>query len=77
MNNDAIWNNIRHCEGETFKYAVYNDYILINDNKKCNITKDAVKKTLFIVNPTPAKIQKAGMWGPSYIYGIIADNRIV
>ncbi|MBD8975011.1 MAG: hypothetical protein EGQ91_08355 [Clostridiales bacterium] len=85
MNNDAIWNNIRHCEGETFKtvrgvefqYAVYNDYILINDDKKRKITKDAVKKTLFIVNPTPAKIQKAGMWGPSYIYGIIADNRIV
>lgn len=52
MNNDAIWNNIRHCEGETFKtvrgvefqYAVYNDYILINDDKKRKITKDAVKK---------------------------------
>ena len=47
MNNDAIWNNIRHCEGETFKtvrgvefqYAVYNDYILINDDKKRKITK--------------------------------------
>lgn len=85
MNIDAIWNNIRHCEGETFKavrgvefqYVVYNDYILINDDKKRKITKDGVKKALSIVNPTPAEIRKAGMWGPSYIYGIIADNRIV
>ena len=52
MNIDAIWNNIRHCEGETFKtvrgvefqYVVYNDYILINDDKKRKITKDGVKK---------------------------------
>ena len=85
MNIDAIWNNIRHCEGETFKtvrgvefqYVVYNDYILINDDKKRKITKDGVKQALSIVNPTPAKIQKAGIWGPSYTYGIIADNRIV
>lgn len=85
MNIDAIWNNIRHCEGETFKtvrgvefqYVVYNDYILINDDKKRKITKDGVKKALSIVNPTPSKIQKAGIWGPSYTYGIIADNRIV
>lgn len=66
MNNDAIWNNIRHCEGETFKtvrgvefqYVVYNDYILINDDKKRKITKDAVKKTLFIVIPLPPKFRK-------------------
>ena len=85
MNIDAIWDNIRHYEGETFKtvrgveyqYAAYNDYILINDDKKRKITKDGVKKALSIVNPTPSKIQKAGIWGPSYIYGIIADNRIV
>ena len=85
MNIDAIWNNIRHCEGKTFKtvrgvefqYVVYNDYVLINDDKKRKITKNAVKKAFSIVNPTPAKIQKAGIWGPSCIYGIIADNRIV
>ena len=85
MNIDAIWNNIRHCEGETFKtvrgvefqYVVYNDYILINDDKKRKITTDGVKKAMSIVNPTPAKIQTAGIWGPSYTYGIIVDNRIV
>ncbi len=80
MNVDAIWNNIRHCEGKTFKtvrgvefqYVVYNDYILINDDKKRKITKDVVKKALSIVNPSPAKIQKTGIWGPSYMCGIIA-----
>lgn len=85
MNIDAIWNNIKHCEGEEFKtvrgiefqYVVYNDYILINDDRKRKVTKAGMKKALLIVNPTPAKIQKAGLWGSSYIYGIIADNRMV
>ena len=85
MNIDNIWNNIRHCESETFQtvrgvkyqYVVYNEYILINDDKRRKITKDEVRKALLIVNPTPSKIQKAGIWGPSYIYGIITDNRIV
>ena len=85
MNIDSIWNKIRHYEGETFKtvrgveykYVVYNDYILINDDKKRKITKDGMRKALSIVNPTPSKIQKAGIWGPSYIYGIITDSRIL
>ena len=85
MNIDTIWNNIKYHESETFKtvrgveyqYAVYNDYILVNDDKKRRITKDDVRKTLSIVNPTPSKIQKAGIWGHSYIYGIITDDRII
>lgn len=85
MNIDVIWNNIRRCESETFKtvrgveyqYVVYNDYILINDDKKRKITKDGMIKALSIVNPTPSKIQQAGIWGPSYIYGIITDGRIL
>ena len=80
-----IMNKLKEFEGETFftkrkipyKYVVYGDYILINDNPKRRITKSALEKALTIKNPTPAKIEEENIWGPSYVYGIITDNRIV
>lgn len=85
MNFESIWNNIRLHEGEVFKtirgieykYVVYSDYILINDDKKRRVTKDALRKALSIENPTPSKINSEGIWGPSYIYGLITDKRIM
>lgn len=85
MNVDMIWNNIKYREGEIFKtvrgieykYVVYNDYILINDDEKRKITKESIEKALKIENPTPSKIQREGIWGPSYICGIITDGRII
>lgn len=84
MNIETIWNKIKLYEGETFRtvrgieytYVVNEDYILINDDKKRRITKDSIKIALTISNPSPAKIQREGLWGPSYVYGIITDNRI-
>ena len=63
--------------GRMYKYVVYGDYILINDDPKRRITKSALEKALTIKNPTPAKIEEENIWGPSYVYGIITDNRIV
>ena len=71
VNIESVWNNIRHYEGETFKtvrgveyqYAVYNDYILINDDKKRKITKDGVKKALSIVNPHSLQNSKSRHMG--------------
>ena len=84
MNIETIWNKIKFYEGETFRavrgieytYVVNEDYILINDDKKRRITKDSIKIALTISNPSPAKIQREGLWEPSYVYGIITDNRI-
>jgi hypothetical protein len=84
MNLEKIWQNILRYEGETFKtirgieyrYVVYNDYLLINDDKKRRITKDSFQSALLIENPTPSKIQNEKIWGPSYVYGIITDKRI-
>lgn len=84
MSFEVIWKNIQHCEGETFKtlrgleykYVIYNDFLLINDDKKKRITKDSLKTAMFIENPTPSKIEKEGIWGPSYVWGIITDERI-
>ena len=48
MDINTIWNKIKLCEGETFKtvrgieytYVVYEDYILINNDKRRKIKKN-------------------------------------
>lgn len=85
MNFELIWNNICCHEGEIFKtirgieykYVVCGDYILINDDKRRRITIESLKTAALIDNPTPSKIESEGIWGPSYVYGIITDRRIV
>ena len=84
MNFQKIWNNIKLCEGETFKtirgreykYVVYSDFVLINDDVKRKIAKNSFEKAMLINNPSPSKIKDEGIWGPSYVYGIITDKRI-
>lgn len=78
----AVWSNIIKNENEIFRtitgkpytYIVKNNFILINNKNR--ITKDAVSQALLIENPSPSKLNSAGIWGPSYVYGIITDNRI-
>ena len=85
INIDQVWDNICKHEGDTFStvrnipfgYVVYDDYILINNDKKRKISKSALNKALNINEPTPSKILKEGIWGPSYVYGIITDHRIL
>ncbi|MDY4886203.1 MAG: hypothetical protein SO533_00970 [Eubacteriales bacterium] len=84
MNIETIWNNIKSNEGEAFRtirgveytYVVVEDYILINNDKKRRITKDSIKTAITINNPSSSKIQKQGIGGPSYVWGIITDKRI-
>ncbi len=79
-----IWNKIICHEGETFKtitgieysYVVYTDYILINNDNRRHITKEMFDLAMKIENPSPSKLQKADVWGPSYVYGIVTDKRI-
>ena len=81
---DKVWANIRKHEGEVFytvrniayTYIVKDNYILINNDSRRKITKTNLAKALEIQNPTSSKIGNAGIWGPSYIYGIIIDSRI-
>lgn len=84
MNIETIWKYIQLCEGRLFKtvrgieytYTVYDNYLLINNDKKRRITKDSLKIAITIDNPTPSKIQRENIWGPSYVYGIITDKQI-
>ena len=83
-NINKIWANICKCEGELFytvrkkeyTYVVKDNYILVNNDSRRRITKESLTKALEIQNPTCSKIGKAGIWAPSYIYGIITDRRI-
>ena len=81
---DRVWANICKHEGEVFytvrnkayTYVVKDNYILINNDLRRKITKTNFEKALEIQNPTCSKIRNAGIWGPSYVYGIITDSRI-
>ena len=84
MSIETIWNNIKLYEGEVFykirggeyTYTVCDDVIIVDGVKAGRINKSALAKALAINNPTPRKIELAGCWAPSYIYGIITDKRI-
>ena len=81
---EDVWSNIRKHEGKFFytirkvkyTYTVISDYLLINNDTRRKIKKSSIEKSLNIENPTPSKIQKENIWGPSYICGIITDSRI-
>ena len=84
MNIEMIWNNICRHEGEPFytitnkeyDYVVKDDYILVKNDSHKKITKVNFEKALKINNPTWSKIESEGIWGPSYVLGIITDKRI-
>lgn len=85
MDINITWNKIKEHEGEEFytlrgkayKYVVYDDFFVVVNIKGSRITKIYIEKALQIENPTPKKIELEGCWGPSYIYGIITDKRII
>ncbi|NMA24628.1 MAG: hypothetical protein GX936_03055 [Clostridiales bacterium] len=84
MNNiEAVWQSIISHGGETFytitgipfSYTARNGYIKLNNTNR-NISKINFEKALNVINPSIAKFHALGLQGPSYIYGIITDNRI-
>ena len=84
-NIERVWANICKCEGKVFctvtnvkySYVVKNNYILVNNDPRRRITKSNLAKALEIENPTYTKIANEKIWGPSYVLGIIMDERIV
>ena len=80
---DQVWANICKHEGEAFftqkrkapfSYIIKDNYIVIDNNaRRGRITREMLEDALLIENPIPSKI---GGWAPSYICGIITDDRI-
>ncbi|MBO5938287.1 MAG: hypothetical protein J6Q82_02160 [Clostridia bacterium] len=81
---NQVWQNICRHEGESFstirgisyQYVVKENYILINNDPRRKVKKEAIEKALLIQNPSPSKLQQEGFWANSYLYGIITDARI-
>lgn len=85
-NIDKVWSNICKHEGEIFltsarkkkyTYIIQDDYIIVNDGKGKKIKKEGIERALNIQNLTRAKIEEEGIWGSSYVYGILTDERIL
>lgn len=85
MNIETIWVKLKQYEGDFFKtvrgveynYVVYDNYILINDDKRRRVTKASIEKALTIKNPQLKDLDCVGIKrANSYIYGIITDERI-
>ena len=81
---NQVWKNICKYEGADFftirgkkyQYTVIEDYILINNDPRRKVKKENIERALLFQNPSPSKLQREGFWAPSYLYGIITDERI-
>ena len=84
MDINIVWNKIKEHQGEEFyritgnsyKYIVYDDFLVVENIKGSRITKHYIEKAMRIDNPTPSKINLEVPRGGTYIYGIITDKRI-
>lgn len=83
MDFDSIWSNIiRHAgepfytiRGHQFAYRVEGEHV-ITDRKKSRIPKSDFERTSHIESLTnPGQINEA-VWGPSYVYAILTDDRV-
>lgn len=84
MNIDVVWENVKRYEGEdfkrkngeVFKYIICKDCLWVVGIKGARVTKASLESALTIENPSPSKIAREGVWGSTYVYGIITDERI-
>ena len=84
-NINTVWANIVKHQGEIFRikngtsftYIIENNYVIVSGIKGGNIPKNHIEKALCIENPTPGKLSTNNIWSPSYVYGIITDDRII
>ena len=73
-------------KASSYSYVVKNDYVHIKEvfnfkknkvGKGCLIPREYFEKAYFVVNPIPQTVHDNGVKrGPSYICGIITDDRI-
>ena len=84
MDIESVWSRIVSHAGEVFytkrgipyTYHIRN-HLLILENTNRNIPYGNFEKALSVVNPNIVKFEELNLQGPSYIYGIITDKRII
>ena len=84
MNPELIWSRIKAYAGEVFytktgrPYTYHmNNQAVVLENTRRNIPMNNFEKALAVANPSVSEFNKMNLQGPSYIYGIITDPRIM
>lgn len=85
MEFDKIWSEIRSLEGERFytvtnqpfTYEFHEDYIIINKPSSPKIYKGNFEKAVKIMPLQSVSHIKNLVRGPSYVYALLTDKRIV
>ena len=83
-NIESVWNNIKRHQGETFRtvtgksfeYHVDGNAIKLHNTKR-SIPKTNVESALLVPKPSPGLFTQLGFQGPSYLFAIITDERII
>lgn len=83
MDIETAWNRIVMHAGEVFHtkrgipytYHTHN-HLLILENTNRNIPYKNFETALTVKNPSIVELEHLNLQGPSYIYGIITDERI-
>ena len=81
---EKVWKNIKAHEGKIFytkkgipfTYRTADTTIFI-DCKHCQISKAMIERAVRLLNPTIARFLEESVTGPSYVYGLITDSRIM
>ena len=83
MDIETVWERIVAHAGEVFytkrgiKYTYHiRNHQVILENTNRNIPYSNFETALTVVNPNIVKFEHLNLQGPSYIYGIITDDRI-
>ena len=83
MNIINVWKNIKKYSGEEFytktgipySYTVKGSQVMLQNTNR-NIPYSDFEKAVNLSNISISKLNELGVQGPSYIYGIITDERI-
>ena len=83
MDIETVWARIIEHSGEVFytkrgipyTYHIRNHQLIL-ENTNRNIPYSNFETALTVVNPNIVKFEHLNLQGPSYIYGIITDDRI-
>ena len=84
MNIEQVWNEIKSHQGERFSlirgkeftYKIIGDFVFPSTLKTHGPSKSELEKALAHL-PLDSTVSIQHLWGPSYIFALLTDKRIV
>ena len=79
MTIEVLWDLVKENEGNVFftlrgldfRYEFHGDYIVVNRAKTAKLYRTSFEKALSINYKCPTDLERAGIYGQSYVYSII------